>query len=209
MPTNIRGVCFNDDRCPLPKNWTRMSRSNLSRTALVSPDARARPVAQGAAFEAQVPPEVRCEDSSRSPVHHEGGARKATLPLPWRAIDRSQDGGRQSPHSRGAAATLEGVPLSPGGGGVLADMLTNLAFNPRSQRWSFRVTRCQRSKTARSAFRRSKIEKNRNGAPLSNHPRCRLFGQGGAGLASYWATTAPYSKGLAAAKRLMVAGSTL
>src|SRR6516162_9780263 len=57
-------------------------------------------------------------------------------------------------------------------------MLKNLAFNPRSQRWSFRVTRCQRSKTARSAFRRSKIEKNRNGAPFSNHPRCRLFGRG-------------------------------
>jgi len=91
-----------------------MSQSNLSRTALVSADARARPVAQGAAFEAQVPPEVQCEDSSRSPVHHEGGARKATLSLPWRAIDRSQDGGRQSPHSRGAAATLEGVPLRQG-----------------------------------------------------------------------------------------------
>src|SRR5262249_13807866 len=58
------------------------------------------------------------------------------------------------------------------------------AFNPRSQRWSFRVTRCQRSKTARSAFRRSKIEKNRNGAPFSNHPRCRLFGRGGASVRS-------------------------
>src|SRR5262252_3445941 len=63
-------------------------------------------------------------------------------------------------------------------------MLKNLAFNPRSQRWSFRVTRCQRSKTARSAFRRSKIEKNRNGAPFSNHPRCRLFGRGGASVRS-------------------------
>src|SRR5262249_36255007 len=67
---------------------------------------------------------------------------------------------------------------------VLADMLKNLAFNPRSQRWSFRVTRCERSKTARSAFRRSKIEKNRNGAPFSNHPRCRLFGRGGASVRS-------------------------
>src|SRR6516225_5708826 len=63
-------------------------------------------------------------------------------------------------------------------------MLKNLAFNPRSQRWSFRVTRCQRSKTARSAFRRSKIEKNRNGAPFSNHPRSRLFGRGGASVRS-------------------------
>src|SRR5262249_62032583 len=70
-----------------------MSRSNLSRTALVSPDARARPVAQGAAFEAQIPTEVLRQNPSRSPVHHEGGARKATLPLPWRAIDRSQDRG--------------------------------------------------------------------------------------------------------------------
>src|SRR5262249_42877863 len=89
MPTNIRGVCFNDDRCPLPKNWTRMSRSNLSRTALVSPDARARPVAQGAAFEAQIPTEVLRQNPSRSPVHHEGGAGKAALPIPWRAIDRA------------------------------------------------------------------------------------------------------------------------
>src|SRR5262249_11923872 len=60
----------------------------------------------------------------------------------------------------GRSATSRPIRPSPGGGGVLADMLKNLAFNPRSQRWSFRVTRCQRSKTARSAFRRSKIEKN-------------------------------------------------
>ena len=30
----------------------------------------------------------------------------------------------------------------------------------------------------------SKIEKNRNGAPFSNHPRCRLFGRGGASVRS-------------------------
>src|SRR5260370_11075989 len=45
---------FNDDRCLLSENRTRMSRSNLSRKALVSADARARPVIQGAAFEAQI-----------------------------------------------------------------------------------------------------------------------------------------------------------
>lgn len=88
-----------------------MRRRNLSRTLSVPQDVRARAVAQRAAAETQIPTEVLREDPSRSPVHHEGGARKATLPLPWRAIDRSQDRGRQSPHSRDAAATLEGVPL--------------------------------------------------------------------------------------------------
>jgi hypothetical protein len=43
-------------------------------------------------------------------VHHEGGAGKAALPLPRRAIDWSQDRGRKSPDSRGAATTVESVP---------------------------------------------------------------------------------------------------
>src|SRR5260221_14602605 len=49
---------FNDDHCSLSENRTRMSRSNLSRKALVSADARARPIALRAAFEAQIPTEV-------------------------------------------------------------------------------------------------------------------------------------------------------
>jgi hypothetical protein len=86
-----------------------MSRSNLSRKALVSQDARTRPIAHRAAFEAQIPTEVLRQNPSRSPVHHEGGAGKAALPIP-RRFDRSQDHGRQSPDSRGAAATLESAP---------------------------------------------------------------------------------------------------
>jgi hypothetical protein len=54
------------------------------------------------------------------------------------AIDRSQDHGRQSPDSRGAATALESVSRKPrpegAGGGGLADMLETLAFNPCSQR---------------------------------------------------------------------------
>ena len=64
----------------------------------------------GAAFEAQIPTEVLRQNPSRSPVHHEGGAGKAALPIPRRAVDRSQDRGRQSPDSRCAAATLESAP---------------------------------------------------------------------------------------------------
>jgi hypothetical protein len=40
----------------------------------VSQDARARPLAERAAFEAQIPTEVLRQDQSRSAVHHERGA---------------------------------------------------------------------------------------------------------------------------------------
>jgi hypothetical protein len=83
---------------------------NLSRTALVSRDARTRPIAHWTAIEAQIPTEVLRQDPSRSPVHHEGGAGKAALPIPRRAIDWSQDHGRQSPDCRGAATALESAP---------------------------------------------------------------------------------------------------
>ena len=76
--------------------------------------ARTRPVAHRAAFETQIPTEVLRQNSSRSPVHHEGGAGKAALPIPRRAVDRSQDRGRQSPDSRCAAATLESAPRGKG-----------------------------------------------------------------------------------------------
>src|SRR5262249_327855 len=65
LHTNMEFV--HDDRCPLSKNWTRMSRSNLSRKALVSADARARPIAHRTAVEAQIPTEVLRQDRSRSP----------------------------------------------------------------------------------------------------------------------------------------------
>src|SRR6266478_7836072 len=51
----------------------------MSGTALVSADVRARPVAQRAAFEAHISTKVLRQDSSRSPVHHEGSAGKAAL----------------------------------------------------------------------------------------------------------------------------------
>ena len=47
----------------------------------MSAAVRARPVAQRAAFEAQISTKVLRQDSSRSPVHHEGAARKAALSL--------------------------------------------------------------------------------------------------------------------------------
>ena len=62
-----------------------------------------------AGSEAQVPTEVLRQDPSRSTMHHEGGAGKAALPIPRRAIDRSQDRGRQSQNCRSAAPSLEGV----------------------------------------------------------------------------------------------------
>ena len=69
-----------------------------------------------AAFEAQIPTEVLRQDPSRSPVHHEGGAGKAALPFPRRAVDRAQDSRRQSQNCRSAATSLEGAlwPSSSG-----------------------------------------------------------------------------------------------
>jgi hypothetical protein len=71
---------FNDDHCSLPENWTRMLSTDLSGTAMVSADARARPIVHRAAFEAQIPTEVLRQDESRRPVHHEGDAGKTALP---------------------------------------------------------------------------------------------------------------------------------
>jgi hypothetical protein len=42
----------------------------------------ARPLAERAAFEAQIPTEVLRQDRSRSAVHHEGGAGQAAMPIP-------------------------------------------------------------------------------------------------------------------------------
>ena len=46
--------------------------------------------AQRAAVEAQIPTEVLRQDPSRSPVHHEGGAGKAALPIPRRHVSLCQ-----------------------------------------------------------------------------------------------------------------------
>src|SRR5215831_1143142 len=103
-----------------------MSRSNLSRTALVSQDARTRPIAHRAAFEAQIPTEVLRQNPRRSPVHHEGGAGKTALPIPRRAIDRAQDRRRQSQNCRSAAAAVEGAPRGE------REVLTAAKFYPSS-----------------------------------------------------------------------------
>jgi hypothetical protein len=63
---------FNDDHCSLSENRTRMSRSNLS-----------------TAFEAQIPTKVLRKDQSRSAVHHEGSAGKATLSVSRRDVHRT------------------------------------------------------------------------------------------------------------------------
>src|SRR5260221_6513770 len=60
----------------------------LALTGLASLQFRARPIAQRAAFEAQIPTEVLRQDQSRSSVHHEGCAGKAALPVPRRAVYR-------------------------------------------------------------------------------------------------------------------------
>ena len=68
-----------------------------------------RGLAQRAAFEAQIPTKVLRQDPSRSPVHHEGSAGRAAMPLPWWAIDRPRDNRRQSQNCRSAATSLEGA----------------------------------------------------------------------------------------------------
>jgi hypothetical protein len=101
-----------NDGYSLPENWTHMLRSRLSGTALVSQDVRARPVAQGAAVEAQIPTEVLRQDQSRSSLHHEGGAGKAALPVPRRNVYRAQNRGWSCPDSRNAASTVAAGFLS-------------------------------------------------------------------------------------------------
>src|SRR5262249_5007413 len=59
--------------------------------------------------EAQIPTEVLRQNPSRSAMHHEGGAGKAALPIPRRAVDRAQDSRRQSQNCRSAATSLEDV----------------------------------------------------------------------------------------------------
>jgi hypothetical protein len=59
-----------------------------------------------AAFEAQIPTEVLRQDQSRSPVHHEGAARKAALSLPWRNVHRAQDEAWSRPDRRSTATAL-------------------------------------------------------------------------------------------------------
>ena len=103
---------FNDDHCSLSENRTRMSRSNLSRNALVSQNARARPVAQRAAFEAQIPTKVLRQDQSRSSVHHEGCAGKAALSVSRRNVHRAQDEGWSRPDRRSTATALEGISVA-------------------------------------------------------------------------------------------------
>src|SRR5258708_1496790 len=100
-----RNVCeetwnlLNDVVCGLHASWTRV----LSGTALVSAAVRARPVAQRAAFEAQIPTEVLRQDQSRSSVHHEGCAGKAALPVSRRHVHRAQDEGWSRPDRRSTA----------------------------------------------------------------------------------------------------------
>ena len=55
----------------------------------LSAAVRARPVAQRAAFEAQIPTEVLRQDQSRSAVHHEGSAGKAALSVSRRDVHRT------------------------------------------------------------------------------------------------------------------------
>ena len=76
----------------------------------MSANARMRPIAHRAAFEAQIPTKVLRQDPSRSPVHHEGSAGKAAMPIPRRLIHRAQDSRRQSADCRSAAAEVEVVP---------------------------------------------------------------------------------------------------
>jgi hypothetical protein len=106
------GVLQNGDRYPLHENRTCMLRGSMSGKALVSADARARPVAARAAPEAQIPTEVPRQDPSRSAVHHEGRARQAPVPIPWRKIDRSPNGCWPRQDSRSSATALEGVPVT-------------------------------------------------------------------------------------------------
>jgi hypothetical protein len=91
------GVLDFEQKCL--RTWSLFQWRPLS--AAREPDAHA---------EGQEPPEVLREDPSRSPVHHEGGAGKAALPIPRRAINWSQDRGRQGPDCGGAATTVESVP---------------------------------------------------------------------------------------------------
>jgi hypothetical protein len=60
--------------------------------------------------EAQISAEVLRHDESGSPVHHEGGAGEEAMSIPRRAIDRSQDRGRQGADCRGAATAVASVP---------------------------------------------------------------------------------------------------
>ena len=55
----------------------------------LSAAVRARPVAERAAFEAQISTKVLRQDQSRSAVYHEGCAGKAALPVPRRAVYRA------------------------------------------------------------------------------------------------------------------------
>jgi hypothetical protein len=76
----------------------------------VPQEARARPVAQRAAFAAQIPTEVLRQDPSWSPVHHAGGAGKAALPVPRRAVERTENRRRPRAYCRGAAEAVERIP---------------------------------------------------------------------------------------------------
>jgi hypothetical protein len=66
----------------------------------VSQDARARPLAERAAFEAQIPTEVLRQDQRRRAVHHEGGADSTAGCLP------AQNEGWSRPDSRSTTTAL-------------------------------------------------------------------------------------------------------
>jgi hypothetical protein len=100
----------------------------------VPQDVRARAVAQRAAVETQIPTEVLREDPSRSPLHHEGGAGKAPLPVPRRIVDRTHDGRRQSQDCRSAATPPEGV--SGGRQGILRSRSSAARGSSHVERWS-------------------------------------------------------------------------
>jgi hypothetical protein len=60
----------------------------------------------GAAFEAHISTEMLRQNPSRSSVHHEGGPRKAALPVPRRDVYRAENGGWSRPDSRTTATAL-------------------------------------------------------------------------------------------------------
>src|SRR5260370_19538222 len=64
--------------------------SYVAPNAIAAFASPAWPVAQRAAFEAQIPTEVLRQDSSGSPVHHDGAARQAAPPAARLNILRAQ-----------------------------------------------------------------------------------------------------------------------
>jgi hypothetical protein len=109
----------------------------------VSQDARTRPIAHRTAFEAQIPTEVLRQNPSRSPVHHEGRAREAALPIPRRVVDRPQDSRRQSPDCRSATTALESAPRGEREVLTAAGYGLSVASNVPSPKYAALVAPCR------------------------------------------------------------------